>query len=683
MKTFLCSVAQNGFFAGPVHFLRSNFAEKEQKTTDVEKELQAFRAAVHLLQEHIRSECSSRLPGFEPSDRTSCENSAIRETVLSILTDEAFLSRVENTIRNQLLTAPSALRRTAEEFSDTFRKMDSDYLRSRQDDLCGAANELIKIIEGADDKPQELSAFVAARISPAELFSADAAWIGGLLTEKGSSNSHAAILAGNMGIPYLYGSSEAVAYARNASFIILNSVSRTVTIDPDPETRKAAAARMMQEQAERKKQTLKRAVDTARCRTKVCANIAGPGDIDALLTSDADGVGLFRTEFLFLGRDSAPNEEEQYHAYRSVLDAMGDKPVVIRAMDIGSDKNVPWLAPTKETNPALGLRGVRVLLAQDSLFHTQLRALLRAGVSGNLKVMFPMIASAWEIDAIKERIQKAAHELTLEGTAFKMFPLGIMVETPAAAVCAEELADKVSFFSIGTNDLTQYTLAIDREAEGLDPYFNPYHSAVFKLIEMTAAAAHAHGAEAALCGQLAADPQAIDRLIRLGIDELSVPVRMVNETKRLAALAEEKLSAAEKTAESDSEKSSTQNPEIGAAADGELIPMCEIPDEMFSSGKLGKCIGILPSNGKIYAPVSGTISHIADSRHALEIASDSGNFILVHVGIDTVKLGGKPFRLHVCQGTHVERGQLIMEADLHAIRRAGLSATVVVAVLRS
>ena len=682
MKIFTCSVAQNGFFAGPVHFIHSNFSDKGKKTDDTETELNRFHAALVQFQERIRSiEKSSTedLNTLKNPESGNRQNTEIWKTVQSILSDEAFLLKVEQGIREQRMSASAAIQNTADDFAKRFGQMNSDYLRSRQDDIRGAANELIAVLNGKSHAPQELSAFAAIEISPAELVSADETLIGGLLTEKGSGNSHAAILAGNLGIPYLYGNREAVTEAENAKFIILDSEAGTVTIDPNLETRKAAEARMAEVISQQAKQASKIAFEEIPdCRTKIFANIAGPGDINALLKSGADGVGLFRTEFLFMGRNTAPGEDEQYEAYKAVLDAMGQKPVIIRTMDIGSDKKVPWLSLGEESNSALGLRGVRVSLERDELFHTQIRALLRAGVSGNLKVMFPMVASAWEIDEIMKKVRSAAQELEDEDIPFKNFEIGVMIETPAAAVCAEELAKKVSFFSIGTNDLTQYTLAIDREARGLDRYFNPHHEAVFKLIEMTVSGGHKHGVKIGICGQLGADPEAVERLIEIGVDELSVPVSKVSQTKMLAYKAEvSQIKTALKKEEGPADR------EVAAAADGELVPMNEIPDEAFSSGSLGACFGIIPSNGKIYAPISGMVSSIAESRHAVKITADDGRAILVHVGINTVKLRGKPFRLHVCQGARVERDQLIMEADLEAIKQAGLSSMVIVAELKS
>ncbi len=683
MRTLSCNVAQEGFFAGPVHYIPQGQATGERMACgDTAGEL----ARLHAAMDSLRASIERSAAGSEG------DNANIHQTALSILADETFVRRAEQGIEARGLSAPQAARAAGEELAAEFAKLESDYLRARQDDVRGVGERLAAILGGGDDLPHEQSALCAAQVSPAQLAGIPEALIGALLTEKGSANSHASILAGNMGIPYLFGGADTVEAASQASFIIVDSAAKAVVIDPDEPTRAAALERIAQLRAEQARQAQDQAqapdVETRPRRTKVCANIEGPQDIAALLAADPDGVGLFRTEFLFIGRNEAPSEDEQYQAYKAVLDAMAGKEVVIRTMDVGSDKKAPWLGLPEEPNPALGLRGARVSLERPALFRTQLRALLRAGVAGNLKVMFPMIASAWEIDAIHQEVQAAAQELEREGVPFKMPELGIMVETPAAALCAEELACKTGFFSIGTNDLTQYTLALDREARGLDRYFQPHHEAVFRLVGMCAQGGHRHGVPTAMCGQLAADPQAIRRLIELGVDELSVPIRKVAATKRLVAEAEASLSEGlgenldEKAAAQEGGPAASPLPRgLVAPADGELVSMEEIPDQAFSGGCLGTCFGVIPENGNVYAPLAGTVVQVAPTRHALTIVGQDGAQVLVHIGLGTVALGGEPFALNVSQGQHVEADQLIAQADLPLIEAAGLSTMVVVAVL--
>lgn len=279
-----------------------------------------------------------------------------------------------------------------------------------------------------------------------------------------------------------------------------------------------------------------------------------------------------------------------------------------------------------------------------------------------------MISGAWEIDEIREFVEQTAKELEAEGVPYRIPPLGIMVETPAAAVCADKLAEKVDFFSIGTNDLTQYTLALDREARGLDRYYRPHDDAIFRLIKMTADGGHKYNVPTGVCGQLAADRDAVLRLIEAGVDELSVPVSKVKATRALAAEAEKLLSQ-------------KNMQKVAAAADGELIPQSEIPDPVFAGETMGECFGILPENGCIYAPADGTVLSIAQTGHAITISADDGRQILIHVGINTASLGGRAFRLHVKTGDRVKADQLLMEADLHMIQAAGLSSIVVVVLL--
>lgn len=676
-----------------------------KQTTDPELELRRLQQSVAYLSESMKDEKK------EGTDETERE---IGGTVLSILEDPAFLAEAEAAIRDRGLTAEAAAAQAAQGLAEAFSKLHSAYIGARGEDIQSAAQQLMAVLSGESTKPENFCALCARQIGPAQLLSMDKTLLGGILTENGSANSHVSILAGSLGIPYLYGNKEAVSAAEYGSFIILDGETGEVTIDPEEEIKKAALEQMKESQREKEERIIhgnrgkyregeqkEETEEAGVCRTRVYANIAGTQDIPALLSSGADGVGLFRTEFLFLGKETPPTEEEQCSAYRAVLEAMEGKEVIIRTMDLGSDKKVSWLSFPEEINPALGLRGLRVSLMHRELFRTQLRALLRAAVYGNMKVMFPMVASAWEMEEIFAMVEETERVLQMEGVEFARPVLGIMVETPAAAICAGTLAKKAGFFSIGTNDLTQYTLAIDREAVGLEQYFDPQHQAVFEMIKMTVNGGHSQGIPTGICGQLAADPKAIGRLIELGVDELSVPVGCVKEVKKRVLQEEKALEGltGRKEAGGDSLAENTERPkkqgeevalassaaavwpDLTAAADGALIPMEEIPDPAFSGGSLGDCYGILPANGKVYAPVAGVISHIAKTAHALTIDSTGGRTVLVHVGINTVNLEGKPFHLHVQEGDNVVQDQLLLEADLEKIREAECSTMVVVAIL--
>ena len=671
MSTFDCRVAYRGFYAGPVYVVDSIAGEAQIRYENSEGELLKLRGAVESLRASVAS---------SPSNGRS---RGIRETVLSILSDEKFIPEIERSIRDRGADVRTAVRETARELEEAFDRVNSEYIRSRKDDIRGIANEIIAIIEGKEDSPSECCVICADEISPAQLASIDESLIGAMITVKGSPNSHVAILAESIGVPYVYGNGDAVERVKKSSFAIIDADNGTVVTDPDESEKQVALERTRQLQGRRESEraaVLAEEETAVRCRTRIYANIKSPQDIDDLLASGADGVGLFRTEFLFLGRNEPPTEDEQYQAYTAVLEAMKGKEVIIRTMDIGSDKKVPYLDFAHEPNPALGLRGVRVSLEWKERFIPQLRALLRAGVSGNLKIMFPMIASDWEIDEVLGLMRSVAKELEEEGVDFRIPQVGITVETPAAALCAQSLASKVSFFSIGTNDLTQYTLALDREAEGLERYFDPHHDAIFKLIEMTVEGGNRHGVVTGVCGQLAADPEAVERLIEAGVDELSVPVHKVRQTRKLAAEAERNL--AQKADARQQDGNEVVDYEVGAPADGELIPMAEIPDPAFAGGALGECFGVLPENGCVYAPVSGVILDIARTGHAVTIAQDDGRKILVHVGIDTVNLGKDAFTLHVSSGSRVKRGRLLMEADIDMIEEAGFSPMVVVVALK-
>ncbi len=664
MKEYICHVAQKGLYAGPVYALMNTASEIEKKSANFIEEAKKLDFAVNQIKTTMLEQNYSE------------KNAEIMETVGIMLDDESFLEEIKQYIHGEKCNAEYAVKIKSEEYAKKMEESESDYLRARASDILGVGEQLINVMSGtAAPKLTNISALISYDISPAQLTSFDNNLLGGIITDKGSPNSHLSILAGNLGIPYIYGNSEAVSAALNSRFIIIED--DKLILEPDEKTMSEVKNRIAWNK-EKKKLRMEAEKDAV-CKTKIYANIAGPEDLPQLLESGADGVGLFRSEFLFLGKDRAPSEEEQYQAYKSVLEAMEKKEVIIRTMDLGSDKKVSWLSIPDEPNPALGLRGARVSLEKKEVFNTQLRALLRAGVYGNLKVMFPMIASEWEVDEIADCIKAAAKELEKENVSYKIPELGIMIETPAAAITADQLSKSknVKFFSIGTNDLTQYTLALDRESQGLDRYFNPNHEAVMRLIEITVEEGHKNGVSTGICGQLAADPDLMERFLTAGVDELSVPISKVRQTKANAAMVEKKL---EERKRKEQEKPVSKL-SLSSPADGELVPMAEIPDPVFSSGQLGECVGILPEDGSIWSPCDGTIINIAETKHAVTILSDNGEELLIHVGIDTVKLSGKGFEVLVMEGEHVNRTQKIMEADLEFIRKEGYSTIVILAKL--
>ena len=698
MKEFVLKIAQSGFAAGKVFFVDSademhaaakktvfvfgsptteaaksssediastynTSLREEQEVYDIGRELARFEKAVRCLDQNLSA----------AAEKADAKSEAIFEAERMILKDPIYAGKIKELIRENGMDAVSAVETTGRAAAQEIAESKSLYIRQRSDDVKGLTQRLLGILRGEEERVLTTPAILVAKeLSPVELSGMDPALILGIVTEKGAPASHVSILAGNLGVPYVYGSADAVTAARSSERVILEE-GKLIT-DPGDEIYRAALFRL----EERKKELQeRRTLNTEGRRTKVYANIAGPEDIETLIASGAEGVGLFRSEFLFLDHEGAPLEEEQFQAYSSVAKAMDGKETVIRTMDLGSDKQADWLIMPEEKNPALGCRGLRLSLKKRELFKTQLRALLRAAAFGNVKIMVPMVTSVREVEAVRACIEECAGELSDEGIKYEMPSLGIMVETPAAVMIAEELAEKADFFSIGTNDLTQYALALDREAQGLDEYYDPCHEAVMRLIEMTVTAGHKRDIPVSICGELAGNPQAVKRLVAAGVDELSVSASRVLETKLHVIEAEKQL-----LHEKESSKSTESEGSVAAPADGKLIPMEEIPDPVFSSGTLGECVGILPENGTIYAPCDGTVSGVAKTGHAITFTASDGRQILVHVGIDTVSLGGRGFRVHVKEGMAVSKGDIVLEADLEVIRVAGLSPIVVTVCLK-
>ena len=673
MKEFELNMAQNGFAAGPVFDadlanIKSNLGVAQRDSFDSEAELTLYNRAVVSFDRELKSAAAN-----------VDENSgAVFETERLLLHDEAFSETVRSLITKERMDAVSAVEQAGKILSEKIGSNENAYIRQRSSDITGVTKRLLGFLQGAETSvPKVPSIILSEELSPARLSAIDPSLILGIITVKGSMTSHVSILAGNMGIPCLYGNQEAVESARACGKVIIDD-NKLIT-DPDDEMYRKAVFRMQKEKERKNSQKLKQKENSAlidkKLRVGVCANIAGTQDIPELIASEVRGVGLFRSEFLFLDHSGAPSEEEQFEAYKEVAEAMNGKETVIRTMDLGSDKKTNWLPMPDEKNPALGCRGLRLSLEKQDLFCTQLRALLRAAVFGNIKIMLPMVTSVREVDTVRSLLKKCAEDLSKEGKAYAIPPLGVRVETPAAALIADELAKKADFFSIGTNDLTQYTLALDREAQGLEAFYDPYHEAVFRLIEMTAAAGHKYNILTSVCGELAGQPEAVKRLIACGVDKLSVSLSKVDETRLHVLKAEEELKRSKEVSEIG------QDDSVAAPADGKLIPMEDIPDPVFSSGTLGYCVGILPVNGTIYAPCDGVVSGIAKSLHAITFTASDGSEILVHVGIDTVSLGGRGFKVFVQEGSVVSKGDVVMEADLSVIAGAGLSPIVITAVM--
>ncbi len=652
MKEYTLKTGRRRFSAGEAFLLKETDLNKERNAADPGEEAKAFHLAVKTLVSELKTTAMG----------AAGDSAAIFDTELLFLEDESFTGKILEAIGRDHMSASLAVQRAGEELSREIESAESDYLRGRGEDVRGMVKRLISILEGREERmPDKPAILIAYELSPAQFSAIPDDKILGIITAKGSATSHLSILADNLGVPCLYGFDDATMSVKDGARLIISG-DKLITEPSDEDY--AAAVEKTKEELERRK-SLKAQGAGIETRTKIYANVSGPGDREALIDSGADGVGLFRSEFIFLG-DKAPDEEEQFAAYRAIVEAMGEKETVIRTMDLGSDKTPAWLDLPREKNPALGLRGIRVSLQNTDLFKTQLRALLRAAVFGNLKIMLPMIASPREVEESRKIMELCANELKNEGVDYKIPPLGIMIETPAAVMIADELGKIAAFFSIGTNDLTQYALALDREGEGLDDYYKACHKGVLQLIKMTAEAAHRNDIPVAVCGELAGNPEAIGALIEAGVDELSVAITKIGDARALAARVEKEL--AEKAAASGS---------VAAVADGYIIPMEEIPDEAFSSGTMGACFGIMPDNGRVYAPCDGVVSAIAQTKHALTIERNGASDILIHVGIDTVKLSGEGFTMHVNEGDFVNKNDLLMEADVDMIKARGYSPMII------
>lgn len=595
----------------------------------------------------------------------------ILEAQVLMLEDETFIESIRKKIEAGI-NADYAVFEAGNETADIFEAMPDAYLKARASDVRNIAEKLRLSLLGFENREviDFPCIYVADELTPEEMTKLDKDCVLGIVTNRGSANSHTSILAGNYGIPYLYGVDFDRIKVGKAAEAALDADNGILTLDPDEEIKKKLRDRKKAEEA------VLSAADSYSGKVKVYANIGGPEDVGEVLDNGADGIGLFRTEFLYMNRSTLPSEEEQFEAYKKVLEDMDGREVVIRTMDIGADKQTDCLRLPAEENPALGKRAIRICLEDTDLFRTQLRAILRAAVYGNPYIMYPMIASADEVDAAKEQVRIAAQELDDRQVKYRIPPQGIMIETPAAAVISDLLAEKADFFSIGTNDLCQYTTALDRQAEGMERFYHPNHEAVLRLMALTVKNAHEKGIWVGVCGEMGGDPEIMPRLCEMGVDELSMSPQKVRKAKAvLTSLLKEEV----QTPDGRRTETGSAPETLGAPADGFLIPMEEIKDEVFSSGALGKCIGILPENGNIYAPCSGTVTMIAETLHAVGLRSDSGRDILIHVGIDTVTLGGKGFDCRVQVGDTVKADELIMTADLKYIEKAGLDPTVIVA----
>lgn len=459
----------------------------------------------------------------------------IFEIHMMMLEDDDYNDSIRNIIETQSVNAEYAVAVTSDNFAEMFASMDDAYMQARSADVKDISNRLIACLSGAadsEDGSDEKMIVCADDLAPSETVSLDKDRVLAFVTAFGSSNSHTAILARNMNIPAVISVGEGfISEIKDGDRLIVDGHTGTVILEPDEKT---IAEYTEKQQADAKKKALlqelkgKENITKDGTSVKIYANIGGVDGIGAVLANDAGGIGLFRSEFLYLESEDYPTEEQQFTAYRKVLESMAGKKVIIRTLDIGADKQIDYFKLDKEDNPALGFRAVRICLTRPEIFRTQLRALYRASAFGELGIMFPMITSISEVEQCLEMCEQVKRELTDEDIPFSdKVELGIMIETPAAAVISDRLAPLVDFFSVGTNDLTQYTLACDRQNAKLERFVDTHHEAVLRLIEMSAKNAHEKGAWIGICGELAADTELTETFLRMGIDELSVSAPFV------------------------------------------------------------------------------------------------------------------------------------------------------------
>lgn len=513
-----------GVAAGPISFYRrASGVIPRHEVSDTATELERFRAA--------RETAKAQLGAlYEKALAEAGEDAAMLfEAHQMMLDDLDFVESIEGMIENDRVNAEAAVSDTGAQFAEMFAAMDDSYMQARAADIRDIAARVVGILTGAGESGivSDVPCIVAADdLAPSETVQLDKALILGFITAGGSANSHTAILARTMGIPAIISAGDALQPEMEGKYAIIDGQTGEAVIEPDDAERE----RLLKKQA--KEKALKELLDQLKGKpnmTKdgrnvmVYCNIGSPADIDAVLQNDGGGIGLFRSEFLYLQGSDYPTEDEQFEAYKTVAERMGGRRVIIRTLDIGADKQADYFHLDKEENPAMGLRAIRICLTRPEVFRTQLRALYRASAYGKIAIMFPMITSVWEVQEIKRICRNIRAELAEEGVPMAdKVELGIMIETPAAVMMSAELAREVDFFSVGTNDLTQYTLAVDRQGVGLDRFFDAHHPAVLRMIRMAAENAHKAGIWIGICGELGADAELIETFLSMGIDELSV-----------------------------------------------------------------------------------------------------------------------------------------------------------------
>lgn len=522
MQTYLGKSACEGIAKGKIFlYKKENIVLEKAFVEDCSSELDRFNEAKETAVKQLM-ELQAKL-----LKEVGEEEAMIMEIHQMMLKDEDFNDAVVAKIKAEKINAEYAVEETGKEFAEIFSSMDDEYMKARAEDIKDITSRIINNLRGvyANYILEEPRIIVAEDLAPSDTVQFEKSKILAFVTKKGALNSHTAILARTMNIPSIVQADIEIEDSLKDKFILVDGVNGKVYLQPDEATLKEyekIESCYINEARELKKLKGLEDVTLDGKRIKLYSNVGSLEDINKVLENDAQGIGLFRSEFLYLEKEIYPTEEEQFLIYKAAACKMQDKKVIIRTLDIGADKQADYFNLDKEENPAMGLRAIRICLTRPELFKTQLRAIYRASVYGNLSIMFPMIISIEEVKAIKEIVREVQEELKSEEIEYRDIELGIMIETPAAVMISDELAKEVDFFSVGTNDLTQYTLAIDRQNEKLDLFFNPKHKAILKMLEMVVKNAHANGIWAGICGELAGEIELTEEFLNMGFDELSV-----------------------------------------------------------------------------------------------------------------------------------------------------------------
>ena len=527
------AASQGISFAKAYVFVEPDLTVKEVKIEDVAAEIKRFEDAIEASKKELTIIKENALTSL------GADKAAVFEAHLLILDDPEFMGTVKTDIESKVINAEYAFKETSDMFISMFEAMDNEYMKERAADIRDVSKRILAHLLGVDlPNPSlidEEVIVIAEDLTPSDTAQLNKKYVKGFATNIGGRTSHSAIMARSLEIPAVVGTSSITEDVKNGDILILDGLDGVVLVNPDEATTaeyKEKHAKFEAQKAEWAKLVTEKSVTKDGHEVILAANIGTPADLEGVKNNGGEAVGLYRTEFLYMGRDQLPTEDEQFEAYKAVLEGMGDKPVVVRTLDIGGDKELPYLDLPKEMNPFLGFRAIRLCLEEKDLFRTQLRALLRASVYGKLCVMFPMIATVQEFRAAKALFLEEKEKLVAEGVAVSNdIELGIMVEIPSTAVIADIFAKEVDFFSIGTNDLIQYTMAADRMSEKVSYLYQPYNPAILRLVKNVIEASHKEGKWTGMCGEMAGDSLAIPLLLGMGLDEFSMSATSILQAR--------------------------------------------------------------------------------------------------------------------------------------------------------